>query len=157
MRPHGTPKQLEKRRRHAIDLLKAGHVYRQVASETGASLSSIIRWAQAYRKKGPKGLQSRPVPGRPCRMTDSQKKRLRKHLLKGPLAVGYSTDLWTLERISKLIGKLFGLHYHPGHVWRIMRDQIGWSCQKPERRSLQRDEEQIQKWKRYKWPHIKKR
>jgi hypothetical protein len=35
--------------------------------------------------------------------------------------------------------------------------QLGWSCQKPERRALQRDEEAIAHWKRYVWPQVKKR
>jgi transposase len=34
---------------------------------------------------------------------------------------------------------------------------LGWSCQKPERRALQRDEAAIAHWKRYLWPQIKRR
>jgi hypothetical protein len=34
---------------------------------------------------------------------------------------------------------------------------LGWSCQKPERRALQRNEAAIARWKQSRWPHIKKR
>jgi len=77
-------------------------------------------------------------------------------LLKGALAAGYSTDLWTLERIGRVIEQQYHVTYHPAHVWKLMRS-LGWSCQKPERRALQRDERAIAHWKRYRWPHIKKR
>jgi hypothetical protein len=33
---------------------------------------------------------------------------------------------------------------------------LGWSCQKPERRALERDEEAIERWKREVWPEVKK-
>ena len=32
-----------------------------------------------------------------------------------------------------------GVEYHPGHVWRLLR-QMGWSLQKPGRRALERNE-----------------
>src|SRR6266487_1191540 len=38
---------------------------------------------------------------------------------------------------------------------RLLR-RLGWSCQVPERRALQRDEQAIVHWKRHKWPAIKK-
>jgi hypothetical protein len=64
--------------------------------------------------------------------------------------------LWTLARIARLIKQHFGIRYHPGHVWKLLR-KLGWSCQKPERRALQRDEAAIAHWKRYLWPHIRRR
>jgi transposase len=77
-------------------------------------------------------------------------------LLKGPRAAGYATELWTLKRIAQLIQKYFDIRYHPNHLWRLLR-RLGWSCQKPERRALERNEAVIAHWKRYRWPHIKKR
>jgi transposase len=77
-------------------------------------------------------------------------------LLKGATAHGFSTDLWTLPRVAEVIAKTFGVRYHPAHVWKILRGE-GWSCQKPERRARERDEEAIQNWRDKRWPHIKKR
>jgi len=71
------------------------------------------------------------------------------------MAYGYPNELWTLKRIARVILREFGVRYHPNHVWRVLR-QLRWSCQVPERRPVQRDEEEIERWKRYKWPHIKK-
>ena len=73
-----------------------------------------------------------------------------------PRSFGYSTELWTLQRIALLIEKEFGVHYHIGHVWKLMSHELGWSCQKPERRATERDEEAIERWKKKTWPAIKK-
>jgi transposase len=156
MRPPGTARQLEQRRRQAIRLLKAGKNLSAVALAVHSSVSSVFRWRQSYRRKGWKGLRPRPTPGRPPRLSVGQKGRLLKLLLRGPVAAGYRTDLWTLRRVAEVIADHFGVRYHPCHVWRLLTD-LGWSCQKPERRACQRDEEAIARWKRYRWPHIKKR
>src|SRR5579863_7592160 len=155
MRPRGTSEQLEKRRREAIALVKAGHSHRSIATRLKSSLSSVVRWLQAYRTEGLKGLRSRPTPGRPPGLSKSQKQKLQRILVRGALSEGYSTDLWTLKRIAKAIERHFAVRYHPGHVWWLMV-ALGWSCQKPERRALERDEKAIANWKRRNWPRIKK-
>lgn len=155
MRPSGSAAQLEKRRRQAIQLLKAGNALSAVAAAVGASVSSVHRWYQTYLEEGLKGLRPRPTPGRPPKLSERQKKKLEKRLLQGPLAAGYRTDLWTLQRVAEVIEREFGVGYHPSHVWKILAG-LGWSCQKPERRARQRNEEAIRRWKRYRWPHIKK-
>jgi transposase len=156
MRPPGTAQQLERRRRQAIRLLKAGKTLSAVARTVSASVSSVFRWYESYRNKGLKGLRPQPTPGRPPKLSPSQTKRLVTLLLKGPLAAGYRTDLWTLKRVAQMIRKQFGVAYHPCHVWKLLT-RVGWSCQKPERRALQRDDAMIAHWKRSRWPHIKKR
>ncbi|NGZ10984.1 MAG: helix-turn-helix domain-containing protein [Nitrospira sp. LK70] len=65
MRPPGTAPHLERRRRQAIRLLKAGTALSAIAWAVGASVSSVFRWAEAYRKQRLQGLRSRPTPGRP--------------------------------------------------------------------------------------------
>ena len=156
MRPQGTAQQLEKRRRQAIRLLKAGKNLSAVARAISASVSSVFRWSQTFQAKGLRGLRPQPTPGRPPKLSESQKRKLVQVLRKGPLAAGYRTDLWTLQRVAKVIDQQFGVQYHPCHVWKLL-GSLGWSCQKPERRALQRDEEAIQRWRRGRWPHIKKR
>jgi len=113
MRPQGTAQQLEKRRRQAIRLLKARKNLSAVARALSASVSSVFRWYQAYQAKGLRGLQPQPTPGRPPKLSPSQKRKLVKVLLKGPLAAGYRTDLWTLKRVAEVIKEHFGVDYHP--------------------------------------------
>lgn len=156
MRPQGTPQQLQKRRECAIKLLKARKQPTVVARALSASRSSIYRWQHAFKREGLAGLKVKPIQGRPPDLTLKQKRQLVRLLLNGPLKAGYKTDLWTLDRIARLIKLHFHVAYHPGHVWKILR-ALGWSCQKPERRATQRDEAAITRWKRYVWPQIRRR
>src|SRR3989338_4055963 len=155
MRPYGSPQQLEKRRRLAVRLLNQGRTYEAVCKEVNASVSSLVRWRQAYEKKGRAGLKPKPHPGRPSRLSEKQKKTLVRILVDGPLKAGYSTDLWTLKRIGQVIRKHFGVRYSISNLWSLMKG-LGWSCQKPEKRARERKEKAIRHWKRYIWPHIKK-
>jgi transposase len=156
MRPSGTAEQLENRRRRAIALLQAGTPYREVARRVVASLSSVVRWEQAYRRDKRNGLRARPIPGRPCRLSARQQEQLKALLLRGAGAAGYITELWTLRRVGEVIRKRFGVRYSPVGVWALLRHGLGWSWQKPERRALQRDETAIAQWKQEEWPRIKK-
>src|SRR5262249_10092645 len=118
MRPSGTGKQLERRRRHAIALLQAGVSYREVARQVGATLSSVVRWHQAHRRDKWNGLSARPIPGRPCRLSAAQQEQLKGVLRRGAEAAGYRTELWTLKRIGEVIRKQFGVRYSPVGVTR---------------------------------------
>ena len=155
MRPNGTPKNLERRRRKAVALLKEGLTLAQVAKRVGSTAASVSRWRQAHTEGGDEALRSKPVSGRPPKIDPEQLERLWDILLEGALAYGYTNDLWTLKRMAGVIRKEFGVRYHPGHVWKILRS-ARWSCQVPERRAIQRDDDAIAHWKRYKWPAIKK-
>jgi transposase len=114
-----------------------------------------MRWRDARRHGGPEALQVRFSPGRPLKLAASQRKRLVRLLLKGPMAAGYRTNLWTTARIAKLVENEFGVIYHPDHIGRLLHS-LGWTPQKPERRALERDEEEIERWKQKEWPRIKK-
>jgi transposase len=155
MRPHGTPAQLEQRRRRAVELLDKGLNPPDVAERIDCSLSSVYYWDDLRKKKGEDALKPKPAPGRPEKLGLRQKRSLTQVLLKGAMKNGYSTDLWTLKRISQVVDKRFGVAYHPAHVWKILQD-LGWSCQKPERQAKERDEKKVKHWVRYQWPHIKK-
>lgn len=156
MRPKGSAKELEVRRQMAGRLLQEGKGVREVARLVKASPSSVSRWNQALREGGLEALRAKPHGGRRVRLTAQQKRTLEQVLLKGPLAAGFTTDLWTLARVAQVIERRFGVKYHPGHVWYILRD-MGWSCQKPERRARERDEEAITRWRKRDWPQVKKR
>lgn len=157
MRPTGSPKALEKRRQKAIALLRGGHTYQKVAWLVKSSVSSIVRWYQAFRRSGRSGLRPTPNTGRPPRLTASQIATLERLLLAGALKAGYSTDLWTLRRVADLIEQRFGAHYGVTGARKVLLSRLRWTWQKPERRAIERDERAIAHWKRRVWPHIKKR
>ncbi|MGH8759814.1 MAG: IS630 family transposase [Burkholderiales bacterium] len=155
MRPAGSPQVLQQRRERALALLQDGYPPCDVASMLKVDRRSVRRWNAAYRQQGPKALQARPAPGRPPKLAARDKARLEKTLLKGAVATGFATDLWTCPRIAVAIAKQFGVHYHVDHIGRLMR-ALGWSPQKPARRAVERDEQAIANWVKSTWPGVKK-
>lgn len=155
MRPTGSKAELEARRRRAVAMLQEGLGVCEVARRVGVWPGSVTRWNQAYQGAGEEGLKAKRHPGRKARLSDEDRQRLGDLLLQGPLAHGYKTDLWTLPRVAQVIEEHFGVHYHPAHVWRVLRG-MGWSPQKPERRAREQDEEAVHHWRQETWPSIKK-
>ena len=155
MRPEGSPQELERRRRRAMALLDEGHSQAEVAQRVGCHPSSVMRWRKARDRAGPDALKPKPASGRPPKLSSRQKQRLLRYLLQGAMEHGYRTDLWTTKRVAQLIDRKFGVTYHRDHVGRLLHS-LDWSCQKPMRRALQRDEGEIERWKREEWPRIKK-
>ena len=154
-RPKGSADLLEDRRKRALGLLNFGLSLNEVGRRIGSSASSVMRWRDAWRRGGTKALKVRFSPGRPWKLGARQRKRLIALLLKGPLAHGYRTNLWTTARIAKVIERKFGVRYHRDHVGRLMHS-LKWSPQKPERRALERKKARIERWKKKDWPRVKK-
>jgi transposase len=157
MRPPGSPRRLEQRRQKAIALLRSGETHQKVAWAVKSSLSSVVRWHQAYQRSGKQVLRTKPIPGRQPRLTPAQTATLTGLLVAGAQKAGYVTDLWTLRRIADLVEKRFGVHYGLTGARRLLLQRLEWTWQKPEGRAMERNEEAIAKWKRADWPDIEKR
>jgi transposase len=95
-------------------------------------------------------------PGPAPKLSPKQQERLVVFLRQGPRKHGWTTELWTLPRIAELIARKFDIQYDQSGVWRLLR-RLGWSCQKPERRARERDQEAIDRWRKNDWRRIKKR
>jgi transposase len=119
MRPKGTAAELEARRFRAAELLREGKSTAEVARLVGAGHSSVKKWKAALTRGGPEALAAKPPPPRISKLDDSQKAQLVEILLRGPLASGYRTDLWTCRRVADIVRKNFGVSYHPDHLGRI--------------------------------------
>lgn len=155
MRPFGTSEQVARRRERALDLLQQGLNPGEVARRVGATRQSVHRWRREARTTKSSKPKSRKRPGRPSLLSAAKQRRLTKALQRGAYANGYAEDYWTLDRIAHVIWELFGIRYGTSSVWYLMQ-RMGWSSQKPQRRSLARNEAEIAHWKHYVWPQIKK-
>jgi len=129
-------------------------------SESGRRLrvcnQTVSRWRKQYRAGGKAALRKAGRAGRKRLLSTTDEQRLVGLLRQGPERLGYETPLWTCDRVAHLIEKECGVHYHAGHVWKILR-QMSWSPQQPVGRALERDERAIEQWKKQRWPAIKKK
>ena len=147
---------LEERRMAAARLLRAGLGQSEVARAVGVHRQSVGRWARELEQSGVRGLRKAGRTGRPAQLSPAQLRDLERALKRGAQALGYESGLWTAGRVRELIESRTGVRYHEDHVWRILR-KLGWSCQRPAGRALERDEEAIGHWKKVEWPRIKKK
>jgi transposase len=148
-------KEMERRRMRAGRMFERGKTQAEVVRALGVSRPSVSRWYKAWRKGGAKALAGAGRAGRRPRLSEAERRALDRALLKGPLAHGFPTDVWTLKRVGIVIKRITGVDYHTGHVWKILRS-MDWSLQRPARRAVERDEEAIARWVKNRWPQVKK-
>jgi len=134
---------LEARRLQAAELFAQGRSQAEVAHQLGVSRQSAHVWHTRFQEGGVDALRSRGPTGPDPKLSAAQLAKVEQALLAGAMANGFETDLWTLERVAVVITQLTGVRYHPGHVWVILRQRLGWTLQRPERRASERDEEAI--------------
>jgi transposase len=146
---------LEQRRLKGARLLEQGIHQAEVARRVGVHRQSVSRWARQLEEAGRAGLKRAGRAGRKPKLSEADRKRIEQGLKLGPEALGYPTGLWTSQRVGRLIEQECGIRYTSTHVWRLLK-QLGWSCQRPVGRALERDEEAIRRWKKQRWPELKK-
>lgn len=94
-------------------------------------------------------------PGRPPRLTKSQKRDLSKWIEAGPEACGYPTGCWTSVLIQDLIYQKFDVMYNRFYVCELLGN-LGFSFQKARFISDHLDEEARQHWMKKDFPRILK-
>lgn len=107
MRHKGSAEVLADRRRRVLALLDEGHSLNKVARRIGCQASSVMRWRDKREAEGAAVFEVGASPGRPPKLSGRQLEQLIELLQHGAMEQGYSTDLWTCKRITKLIRKQF--------------------------------------------------
>lgn len=148
--------QLQRRRMRAARLFDQGWRQIEVARHVDVSAQSVGRWYAVWQTQGTDGLKKAGRAGRKPRLDAEQLEQIEDALREGPQALGYDTPLWTAARVADLIERRTSVRYHPDHIYRLLQ-QLGWSCQRPVGRALERDEPAIRRWKRQRLPAIKKK
>jgi len=148
---------MQERRRRAARMFAAGkRSQSEVARELDISRQSVSRWFKAWRQDSPNWIRGAGRAGRRPQLDKAQLKQVDKALRQGAQAHGFATALWTLPRVAAIIERTTGVHYHPGHVWKILT-AMEWSLQRPAKRARERNEEGRRLWMAKRWPAIKKR
>ncbi len=136
-------------------MLADGWAREEVADLLAVDPTTLSKWKARARRAGLAALAARPHRGAEAKLTRRQARRLAGLLAKDPTWHGFPTSLWTGRRVADLIRRRFAVHYHPCHVWRVLR-RLGLSPQKPRTPARERDEAAVRHWRGYRWPQIKK-
>ena len=146
----------EKRRLHAIKLKRAGWKQKDIASALDISPAAVCQWIKQMESQGSQSLRSRPHTGRPGELSKVQKQLIPDLLSHGAEAYGFRGDVWTCQRVKKVIEWEFEVSYHRSHVARLLKE-LHWTPQQPIERAAQRNEAEIRRWRTQTWFEIQKR
>lgn len=135
-----------------MQLVRQGESPTVVAWVLGVTPTSVHRWRRLAQRRG--GLRAKPTPGRPRRMSDKQLRELRTLLRQGAVAHGWSNQLWTALRVALLIERHFGIHYHPEHVRKVLKQRLHWTSQKPQKHARERNDKEVERWIAEEWPRV---
>ena len=151
-RPIGTADELERRRTQAVQAVADGEPRKTVAKVLGVHVKTVSRWVRAARQPG--GLAAKTHPGPTPGLTDADLKRLAELLLQGAKGHGWHNQLWTADRVARLIEREFDIRYHPEHVRDILKRRLGWTSQKPRRKARERNDKEVARWVGDEFPRI---
>ena len=82
-----------------------------------------------YNAEGVEGLDDRPRPGRPCKLSDDQRSALREIAVKGPDVEAEGLSAYTRDDLVKITLDTWHVAYDPTSMGRILRG-LGLSRQK---------------------------
>ena len=129
---------------------------RDIAQALEVSVRSVLSWIRLATADGVEALRTKVHPGRTPKLTAKQVEKLRSLILKGAVANGFTTQLWTGPRVAQLIRDKFQVTYHNNYLPDLLQ-KMGFSCQKPERQARQRDDDAVAEWVDKDWERIKKK
>ncbi len=141
------------RRSHALLELAEGKSVFAVAELLGVGEQTVRDWLHAFLLKGAESLFYHPHPGRPAKLSETQRRELRALLLAGPEAAGYPTACWTTALIADLIHLRFKIDYAPRYLSQLL-DTLGFSFQKAKFTSDHLNDEEALLWLEETWPAI---
>ncbi len=138
-----------------VRMVDAGVDQAAVRAALNLKRSTYYKWLSAYRRRGVAGLEVRPAPGGPTKLTDQQDSRLRGWLVgKDPRQFQFDFALWTRRIVRDLIRDRFGVEMTPQGVGKLLA-RMGLSPQRPLYRAYQQDPEAVARWKAEEYPAIR--
>jgi transposase len=143
------------RRLRAVILNAEGRTSSELADILQSPRSKVSEWLSRYEAYGVEGLLEGYRSGRPASLSSEQREQLGDILDSGPVAYGLDTGIWTLPMIAWVIEQEFGVHYHPGHVRRMLH-ALDFSVQRPRRILARADVAEQDRWHRHTYPNLKK-
>lgn len=90
-----------------------GDTLGEAARRVGKSQPTGGRWADRWNEGGLEGLAPEWGDGRPAKLSDAERERLRELLEAG--------EPWTTQEILHLIEEEFDVTYHPNYIYELLR------------------------------------
>ena len=125
----------------------------QTAAVLQLSVAQVERYVYQFMVYGLPGVAFQKSAGRPPKLTATQKGELKRLLVDGPQAGGFSGGCWRAPMIQVLIQQRFGVVYNVFYLAEFLK-HLGFSYQKAKFVSDHLDEVARQRWCTRTWPEI---
>jgi len=126
---------------------------RETAERLSLGEQTIRDYRHAFLLEGVASLKYKRPPGRPSKLTKSQRRELSDLIKAGPQASGYPSGCWNTPMIQDLIWCQFGATDNP-HYLSTLLNHMGFSYQKARFVSDHLNEAKRLEWRRTRWPKI---
>lgn len=129
--PEALPENLEPIHRRRLEIAIRTHLGQsqaEICSALGCSKDTARHWMTIAKTEGLNSWYSKPV-GRPKRVDDAYKQRLRELVTSSPQQHGYAFKRWTAGWLGKHLAKEMGIEVSDRHVNRLLK-QMGLSTRK---------------------------
>ena len=141
------------KRIHALLALAQGQSVSEVAAMLALGEQTVRDYRNQYLLKGLASLVYQSPPGRPSKLTKTQRQQLAAWIKASPQDAGYTSGCWNTPMIQDLIARHFGVVYHPHYIATLLKN-MGFSYQKARFVSDHLNEAKRLEWRRTRWPKI---
>jgi len=137
----------------AILDLDAGRSVPKTAATFAADEQTVRNWVGNLAEYGISSLDRGKSPGRPPKLTESQRKELENMIDDSPTRHGFTSALWRSPMIQKLIHDRFNVFYSVKYIAELLKN-MGFSFQKAKFVSDHLDAKKRKEWLDKTWPKI---
>jgi transposase len=141
------------KRIHALLAIAEGMAVSEVAQMLTLGEQTVRDYLNRFLWRGIASLVYQRPPGRPSKLTKTQRQELTALITAGPQASGYSSGCWSATMLQDLIQRHFGVEYHPHYICTSL-DNLGFSYQKARFVSAHLDEATRLQWRHHTWPTV---
>lgn len=141
------------KRIHTLLALAQGQSVSAVAEMLSLGEQTVRDYRNPYLCKALASLMYQAPPGRPSKLTKTQRQQLAEWIKASPQEAGYSSGCWNTPMIQDLIQRHFGVAYHPHYLAMLLKNR-GFSYQKARFVSDHLNETKRLEWRHTRWPKI---
>lgn len=141
------------KRIHALLAIAEGMAVSEVAQMLTLGEQTVRDYLNKFLWRGMASLVYQRPPGRPSKLTKTQRQELITLITAGPQASGYPSGCWSATMLQDLLQRHFGVEYHPHYICTLL-DNLGFSYQKARFVSDHLDEAKRLEWRQRIWPTV---
>src|SRR5918996_1877378 len=141
------------KRIHALLALTQSQSVRQVAEMLALGEQTVRDYRNQFLIKGMASLVYKAPPGRPSKLTKTQRQSLAEWIKASPQDSGYTSGCWNTPMIQDLVWRHFGVEYNPHYLCTLLKN-MGFSYQKARFVSDHLNEAKRLEWCQTRWSKI---